>query len=58
MGLHCCLTFYLVAIISGSYSLAVLFRFLIAVASLVLSTGSRALGLQWLGLPGSRVQAQ
>ena len=46
LGLHCCLTFYLVAVISRSYSLAVLCRFLIAVASLVLSTGSRALGLQ------------
>ena len=45
LGLHRCLTFYLVAIISRNYFLTVLCRFLIAVASLVLSTGSRALGL-------------
>ena len=56
-GLHCCTGFSLVAASRGYSSVAVL-GLVIAVASLLQSTGSRAHGLQWLRFSGSRAQAQ
>ena len=55
LGLHCCTSFSLVAV-SGGYSLVTILSLLIAVTSLVWSTGSRVLRLQSLRLPGSRAQ--
>ena len=52
-----CVGFSLVAVSTGS-SLVGMCGLLIAVASLVGRTGSGALGLQELWLPGSRAQAQ
>ena len=64
LGLRCHGDFSLVAVIQG-YSLAAVHRFLIAVGSLLLNTGSRCTGFsscgtwaQQLWFPGSRVQAQ
>jgi len=57
LGLLCCSGFFLAGVSRG-YSLVVVYRLLIAVASLLWSTGSRVLGLQKLELPGSRAQAQ
>ena len=57
LGLRCCTGFSLVGG-SGGYSLVEVHRLLIAVASLAVDTGCRASGLQYLGLLGSRAQAQ
>ena len=43
-----------VVAVSGSYSLVAVFRFLLAMASLVVEHGCRSCGLQYLRLMGSR----
>ena len=57
LGLLCCSDFFLVGVSRGS-SPVVVYGFLIAVASLLWSTGSRAFRLQKLQVPGSRAQAR
>ena len=57
LGLHCCIGFSLVAL-WGGYSLVAALGLLIVEHELEWSTGSRALRLQQLWLPGSTAQAQ
>ena len=57
LGLCCCMAFSLVVTSSWSYSLAVVGRLPIAVATYV-ARGSRVCRLQCLRLPGSGAQAQ
>ena len=54
----CCYVGFSLLAVSGGYSLFAACGLLIAVASLVVSRGSRVCKLQWLWFLGSRAQAQ